>query len=334
MSITLRIALLSLLVPGVTVSARMTTHAPPPVLRLPIACTPGKTCFIQQYADHDPGPGAKDYHCGSLVYDGHDGTDIRLPTVAAQKRGVAVLAAADGNVLAIRDGVADHLIEGEADRAAIKGRECGNGVLMRLANGWQAQYCHMANGSIAVEPGQAVHTGETLGRVGLSGNTEFPHLHFAIRDGARKVDPFAPDAAPGTCSPTPGHGLWDAQGAAALAYRATDILNAGFAQGLVTMQAIEDERLPEPHGASPAVVFYGRAIGLLAGDHMRVTVTGPGGQALAENDAAIDTPKAQYMLFAGKKRPPSGWPSGRYKGTVTVAREGRTVASRTDTITL
>ena len=67
-------------------------------LQVPVDCRVGESCFIQQYADHDPGPGAKDYRCGSLTYDGHDGTDFRLPTTAAQRAGVKVLAAADGMV--------------------------------------------------------------------------------------------------------------------------------------------------------------------------------------------------------------------------------------------
>ncbi len=45
----------------------------PLTLEVPLACRFGETCFIQQYFDHDPGPGAKDYRCGPMVYDGHDG---------------------------------------------------------------------------------------------------------------------------------------------------------------------------------------------------------------------------------------------------------------------
>ena len=52
-------------------------------LAFPADCTLGQDCYIQQYHDHDPGPEATDYTCGPLSYDGHDGTDIALPTRAA-----------------------------------------------------------------------------------------------------------------------------------------------------------------------------------------------------------------------------------------------------------
>ena len=75
------------LIPGLIGAAFVLTAAPglaaeggadPPIrLALPVACQMGRTCFIQQYFDHDPGPGAKDYRCGVMTYDGHDGVDIR-----------------------------------------------------------------------------------------------------------------------------------------------------------------------------------------------------------------------------------------------------------------
>lgn len=47
------------------------------MLSLPLDCKFGETCFIQQYFDHDPTQGAKDYRCGPMAYDGHDGVDLR-----------------------------------------------------------------------------------------------------------------------------------------------------------------------------------------------------------------------------------------------------------------
>ncbi len=87
-------------------------------LRLPVACEIGKTCFIQHYVDRDPSPAAQDYQCGTLTYEGHDGTDIRIPTMAAQKAGVNVLAAADGKVLRVRDGVRGRVDRGPRPRRA------------------------------------------------------------------------------------------------------------------------------------------------------------------------------------------------------------------------
>src|SRR5215831_9272833 len=76
-----------------------------PQFALPIDCQIGKTCIVQNYVDHEPGPAARDYRCGSLTYDGHKGTDIRIPDRSLFERGVAVLAAASGRVRALRDGM-------------------------------------------------------------------------------------------------------------------------------------------------------------------------------------------------------------------------------------
>src|SRR5512139_1973201 len=84
---------------------------------LPVHCAMGKDCFIQQYVDHDQGTGRRDYRCGSATYDGHDGTDIRVRSLADAGT-VSVVAAASGVVKAVRDGVEDRLAVTDADRAA------------------------------------------------------------------------------------------------------------------------------------------------------------------------------------------------------------------------
>ncbi|HEY9037901.1 MAG TPA: hypothetical protein VIN05_03020 [Roseovarius sp.] len=81
-----------------------TAHAEPR-LSLPADCTLGDSCFIQQYPDTDPGPGAQDYMCQWLSYDGHKGTDFGLPSLAAMHAGVAVIAPAAGTVRRVRGGL-------------------------------------------------------------------------------------------------------------------------------------------------------------------------------------------------------------------------------------
>jgi hypothetical protein len=69
----------------------------------------------------------------------------------------------------------------------------GNNVVVRHADGRYALYAHLRRGSVQVRPGQAVRTGQVLGRVGNSGNTGGPHLHFQIAD---RLDPVASDGLP------------------------------------------------------------------------------------------------------------------------------------------
>src|SRR4051794_18911303 len=169
----LGIIALSLVLPGAGEAQEIS-------FRLPIACEIGRTCFIQHYVDHDSTPEARDHQCGTLTYDGHDGIDFRVPTLAAQEAGVDVLAAADGKVQRTRDGLEDISITGRG-RGSVANTECGNGAVIDHGDGWETQYCHMAKGSLAVKPGDPVKAGDRIGRVGLSGMTEFPHLHFTVR---------------------------------------------------------------------------------------------------------------------------------------------------------
>ena len=249
----------------------------PLTLELPLACRFGETCFIQQYFDHDPGPGAKDYRCGPMVYDGHDGVDLRLPTMAEQRKGVEVLAAAPGVVRGMRDGMDDVSVR-VAGPQSVKGRECGNGVVLAHPGGWETQYCHMAMGSLRVKTGPSVRAGTVLGLVGMSGDAEFPHLHLAVRHNGEKIDPFAPDSRQGACGGGPS--LWSKDAAAALAYRSPTLLNAGFAAGPVTMDEVESGRVAGrvPADDSANMVAFVRAIGLRAGDVQTMILRAPGGR--------------------------------------------------------
>ena len=137
-------------------------------LEMPLDCEVGRNCMIQQYVDHSRSSNASDYQCGGLTNSGHNGTDFRLPTLAAQRAGVNVLAAARGQVLRARDGMPDQMMSA-ANAPSIVDRECGNGVIISHGNGWETQYCHLMQDSVGVKRGDWVSAGQPLARVGLSG---------------------------------------------------------------------------------------------------------------------------------------------------------------------
>jgi len=294
-------------------------------LRLPVACEIGRTCFIQHYVDHDPTSEARDHRCGTLTYDGHDGIDIRVPTLAVMKAGVDVLAAAEGKVLRTRDGMEDVSIAGRG-RESIGNADCGNGAVIEHGNGWETQYCHMAKGSLAVKPGDEVKAGDRIGRVGLSGMTEFPHLHFTVRKDGQVVDPFTAGPMTQACGAGQQASLWEPGLQRALAYQAGSVLNKGFASGPVTMEAIESGTAEQdiPATTSPALVAYVRAIGLKGGDVQTLTVFDADGKPLARNEAPpLDRDKAQWMMFAGIKQPAGGFRPGLYRAIYRVERDGK-----------
>ncbi len=83
---------------------------------------------------------------------------------------------------------------------AIRDRDCGNSLVIAHADGFETQYCHMAQGSLMVKPGDVVSAGQPIGDVGLSGDTEFPHLQITVRHDSKVIDPFAYDETESACS--------------------------------------------------------------------------------------------------------------------------------------
>ena len=45
-----------------------------------------------------------------------------------------------------------------------------------------AGFAHLVSGSVAVQAGQTVRRGDVLGRLGHTGNSTSPHLHFQLMD--------------------------------------------------------------------------------------------------------------------------------------------------------
>ena len=59
----------------------------------------------------------------------------------------------------------------------------GNYVLIEHANRDYSLYAHLQPGSVRVRPGDSVAAGTLLGRLGSSGNSTEPHLHFQVCNG-------------------------------------------------------------------------------------------------------------------------------------------------------
>ena len=59
----------------------------------------------------------------------------------------------------------------------------GNYVIMRSGDVY-AGFAHLLPDSVAVTAGDVVRAGEVVGRVGHTGNSTAPHLHFQLMDSA------------------------------------------------------------------------------------------------------------------------------------------------------
>lgn len=74
-------------------------------------------------------------------------------------------------------------------RVTIAGREGGYGNMVEInhGNGLASRYGHLSQ--INVKVGQFVRIGETIGRIGSTGRSTGPHLHYETRVNGEAVDP-------------------------------------------------------------------------------------------------------------------------------------------------
>ena len=102
----------------------------------------------------------------------HGGIDIVLGSGSSS--GIPVVASASGTVVTAYSGW----------------RGYGHTVVIDHGNGIKTRYAHMYPGSITVRVGQRVYQGQQIGRIGSTGNSTGPHLHFEILVNGYKVNPY------------------------------------------------------------------------------------------------------------------------------------------------
>ena len=289
-------------------------------LGIPVACTREDPCSIQNHVDLKEGPGVQDYGCGVLTYDGHRGTDFQVRDLARMRAGVPVMAAGPGVVRSVRDempdtGKKDYEAAGETDRAL------GNAVAVDHGSGWSTFYGHLRSGSVKVRPGDRVEQGQTLGEIGLSGNTEFPHLHFEVRRRGAVIDPFT-GASPGSPCGVWSGSLWEPDVQERLPYTPTGVVCAGWSPSVPDRSAVlEDCERPLLLSASSSVIVaWIELFGLRKGDDIRVTLSGSDGSVLAEASSVMEKDRAREFRYIGKKRPAAGWSKGTFRARYTVIR--------------
>ncbi len=98
----------------------------------------------------------------------HRGTDFAAPT------GTPIYASGDGAV----------------EFAAFKGAN-GNLTILRHDNGWRTYYLHQSVFAPGIAPGARVTQGQEIGKVGTTGRSTGPHLHYELHVDGEAVDPLS-----------------------------------------------------------------------------------------------------------------------------------------------
>ena len=98
--------------------------------------------------------------------------------------GSDVIAVADGRVVETEQNLDDQIPGSLPDPKTITlANVDGNHIVLDLGNGVFAFYAHLQRNSISVSPGERVKRGQVLAKLGNTGNTSAPHLHFHLMDG-------------------------------------------------------------------------------------------------------------------------------------------------------
>ena len=242
------------------------------------------------------------------------------------KRGVTILAMANGKVLRTRDGVPDRLMKNNADKEALRGRECGNGLVIDHGEfggkRWTSQICHMARGSLLVKSGEKVIRGQAIGKIGLSGATQFPHVHVSIREGEILRDLITGRRSGEACSTNSTETLLTREALSLLSKKDSALLETGFSDGAVNGLALLNGTTGKPGPESP-LVFYAKFKNLRAGDRLELRITSSDGIFAQSSGKPLDKAKATFTAFVGKK---TGSTSGvTYRGEARLLREGKII---------
>jgi len=148
---------------------------------------PGNSFYsFSNYVDQDLSNGIRDFNCGSRTYNQHKGTDI-YPWPGwwqmMDREEVDIVAAARGVIISKTDG--------NYDQNCTFAHQAWNSVYLQHAEGLITWYGHMKKNTLTTKSiGDTVAEGEYLGKVGSSGISTGPHLHFEVYKTGVLQDPY------------------------------------------------------------------------------------------------------------------------------------------------
>lgn len=95
--------------------------------------------------------------------------------------GSDILAVADGPVVGVMKGLPEQ-VAGKTPSGLPLDQYGGNHIVQDIGSGNFAFYAHLQTGSNAVEVGDQLSRGQVIAKLGNTGNSDAPHLHFHVMD--------------------------------------------------------------------------------------------------------------------------------------------------------
>ncbi len=269
-----------------------------PRLVSPIDGIYGKDFVLIHYIDQDTTEGFRDPYCGTKTYNGHLGHDFAIRSFREMDSGVTVLAAHDGVVVKVVDGLFDRNKEDTAFGY-------GNYVVILHESGLTSVYAHLKRNSIRVRFGDRVSAGDPIAQIGSSGRSSDPHLHFELWYDDMLwwrywlVNPFD-----GQCSA--GKNLWQDP----FPYDTSlIILGSGLLNFVPTLGELKEH--PESQTifrhSDTAICFWIHLHGLRAGDSLRLEWRDPYGILWFAYSSSVDADKWYYYWWSYIHVPPPGY---------------------------
>lgn len=293
-----------------------------PEFLLPVDCSYGETCWAMNYVDMGPLDDKKniDPQCNAQTYEGHKGTDIAIRDKAEMDKGVSVLAAMDGKIIRVRDGEPDRFHD-KKQLQTIKGdkKECGNAVLIDHGNALQTLYCHLKKNSIMVKKDDEIKAGQKIGEVGLSGYTQFPHLHFGIVWEGGIIDPFTGLTNTNKCGGFK-KSLWSAS--ADITYQPISLYAAGFDNKIPALDKIDRGQKPPASFkvTEPILAFWVSFFGVQEGDEIEIEIYGSDKKIFARRKIEQPATRARQFYYTGRKLSRDSLKAGTYTGKAILTR--------------
>jgi hypothetical protein len=297
-------------------------------LGFPISCAYGEDCLIESYFDHDARDGEfSDHTCGKLSSDKQSSTNFILMNSEQMLQGVNVLAGDSGVVTQLRDGMDDINVD-MVGKEAIRGRECGNGIVIKHQRGYETQYCHLKKGSVVVKKNEKIEKGQMIGQVGSSGLASFPYLEFTVKINGKPVDPFTgEDSTTGeatvACDNPDIYPLWDKHTEKKLKYISTFLLGMGFSDKVPHAQGAREGKFSKNKIMydSKRLALWADVFGALKDDELKLTILGPDGSILSSESRKFTSSNRRVFQFLGKKTDAAVLPLGDYVGKIELLRK-------------